>query len=130
MTEKTNKQQSLTATNLGPRPGDFPVGSMQSRAAARAQLDRFEEDGEGMCMIDVHDCPKPTQDQESEGPLGQVVYEGKLYEVYESRGRTELYRKAGSQPPRTVRLPRCTHQIFVHFLGEDELDAQRVGYAT
>ena len=28
----------VPATVLGPKPGDFPVGSMQSRAAARALL--------------------------------------------------------------------------------------------
>jgi hypothetical protein len=28
----------LPATNLGPKPGDFPLGSAKSRAAARALL--------------------------------------------------------------------------------------------
>jgi hypothetical protein len=31
--------RSTSATNPGPRPGDFPLGSPQSRAAARAQLE-------------------------------------------------------------------------------------------
>jgi hypothetical protein len=31
---------SLPATDSGPSPGDFPLGSFQSRAAARALADR------------------------------------------------------------------------------------------
>jgi len=33
----------LRATDLAPHPGDFPVGSMKSRAAARAKLQRTRE---------------------------------------------------------------------------------------
>jgi len=36
--EKTPRERSLPATDLALRPGDFPVGSAQSRAAARAVL--------------------------------------------------------------------------------------------
>jgi hypothetical protein len=32
-------ERRLTATHLGPKPGDFPVGSLESRAAARSMLD-------------------------------------------------------------------------------------------
>ena len=33
----------LPATNSGPRPGDFPVGSVESRAAARAMAEDKDE---------------------------------------------------------------------------------------
>jgi hypothetical protein len=33
----------LPATNSGPRPGDFPVGSVESRAAARAIAENKDE---------------------------------------------------------------------------------------
>jgi len=36
---KTRRNRaSLPATQFGPRPGDFPIGSLESRAAARALL--------------------------------------------------------------------------------------------
>ena len=35
---KDRNQLTLPATNAGPRPGDFPLGSAKSRAAARALL--------------------------------------------------------------------------------------------
>src|SRR5713226_6663474 len=41
MAKRLNLQHNLgpvPATVLGPKPGDFPVGSIQSRAAARALL--------------------------------------------------------------------------------------------
>jgi hypothetical protein len=33
----------LPATNLGPKPGDFPLGSLESRAAARAVAEDKDE---------------------------------------------------------------------------------------
>lgn len=40
MIEKTPRERSLPATDLALRPGDFPVGSPQSRAAARAVFEK------------------------------------------------------------------------------------------
>ena len=37
--------QSLCATKQGPRPGDFALGSAESRAAARATVHRLTEQG-------------------------------------------------------------------------------------
>lgn len=34
------KTQSLPVADRDPKPGDFPVGSVQSRAAARTRLER------------------------------------------------------------------------------------------
>jgi len=36
---RSYKVRRLPATHSGPRPGDFPIGSLQSRAAARSMLD-------------------------------------------------------------------------------------------
>lgn len=44
MSNRQKKHQahgSPIATNSGPKPGDFPLGSAKSRAAARAAVDRF-----------------------------------------------------------------------------------------
>ena len=43
MPMNTDRKPNLLATENGVRPGDFPVGSAQSRAAARHLLK--EEDG-------------------------------------------------------------------------------------
>ena len=37
---KQGQRPCLPATDSGPNPGDFPIGSLQSRAAARAMLER------------------------------------------------------------------------------------------
>ena len=36
--EKSGEAYPLPATHSGPRPADFPLGSLESRAAARALL--------------------------------------------------------------------------------------------
>jgi hypothetical protein len=36
--EKAKRKLPVTATDSGPRPGDFPIGSPKSRAAARAMI--------------------------------------------------------------------------------------------
>jgi hypothetical protein len=38
---KTNQNPDLPATDSGPKPGDFPLGSARSRAAARSALDNY-----------------------------------------------------------------------------------------
>ena len=44
----------LPATNLGPKPGDFPVGSAESRAAARAMCDRKQSTCEKIIVTVEH----------------------------------------------------------------------------
>jgi len=44
MSEKSTKARHSSATDLAPRPGDFPIGSVSSRAAARRMLmERFQD---------------------------------------------------------------------------------------
>jgi hypothetical protein len=38
--KKAQGERDLTATHQGPKPADFPVGSVESRAAARAMIHR------------------------------------------------------------------------------------------
>ena len=45
MIESKKKQEVLTATTIG--PGDFSLGSLQSRAAARLRLQGIGETGKG-----------------------------------------------------------------------------------
>jgi hypothetical protein len=40
MANNSNEKRDVPATNSAPNPGDFPVGSVESRAAARAMLKR------------------------------------------------------------------------------------------
>jgi len=44
----------LPATNASPRPGDYPLGSTESRAAARALADRLTASGEVLRVIVKH----------------------------------------------------------------------------
>jgi len=46
--ESHSKRKSLPATTPGPRPADYPVGSLESRAAARSMITAREaSEGEG-----------------------------------------------------------------------------------
>lgn len=68
----SEKRRSLPATVSGPRPGDFPLGSLESRAAARASIiegdstgdptkltplelafSEHEDPGVGQCMLEL-----------------------------------------------------------------------------
>jgi hypothetical protein len=44
-------QKPLGATDSTPKPGSFPLGSAQSRAAARAMLVERKESEEGFCVV-------------------------------------------------------------------------------
>jgi hypothetical protein len=44
----------LSATNASPKPGDYPLGSSESRAAARALADRLTASGEVLRIVIKH----------------------------------------------------------------------------
>ena len=48
LNKKKNKLDELTATESLPNPGNFPVGSLQSRAAARTLASRERDGDQGM----------------------------------------------------------------------------------
>ncbi len=73
----TGTQGRLGATDSGIKPGCFPLGSAQSRAAARAQLEqRFA--GREKCDVVIRhigsdpDWDEPQLGQWHEGPDGQM----------------------------------------------------------
>ena len=43
MTNNQREKASLPATDSEARPGDFPLGSLESRAAARAKLEHIKD---------------------------------------------------------------------------------------
>jgi hypothetical protein len=45
------KKPLLPVTNPGPRPGDFPIGSLESRAAARALVESESEMKETLRIV-------------------------------------------------------------------------------
>lgn len=64
------------------KPGDFPIGSLQSRSAARMRLIRLNESRKRMRFI--HNIPRPREDKSrmhygdwqegKDGTLFQLVY--------------------------------------------------------
>ena len=72
MTKRLKSKQnriSLPATACGPKPGDFPVGSLKSRAAARALLVNYAADqDEGIELGNL----TPYELATSEGASGQL----------------------------------------------------------
>src|SRR5690349_14172821 len=112
MIDESSQSPTLPATISGPWPGDFPVGSVQSRAAARRLL---EQKGQaGICSMSVYDRPKNSKllhDEKgrykramvepaegAEKPRGQTEFEGAVYEVYGSLDCPQLYPKVGTEP--------------------------------
>jgi hypothetical protein len=61
---------------LGLRPADFPLGSAQSRAAARSQLQRFEANR--ACFVISHSVPRPRLDP-------SIAHEGEWCELDDGR---------------------------------------------
>jgi hypothetical protein len=58
----SNKEPALPVTNSGPRPGDFPVGSLQSRAAARAMMERKQDEGMRVFIVNGNEAvPGPRR---------------------------------------------------------------------
>lgn len=108
MIGKYRKEPPLPATDSGLKPGDFPVGSLESRAVARTMLERQDE-GEVDC-IRVIDFARVRSDK----PIGQTMLDGEVFEVYKDG---ELTPKRGTDTPPWVRVPRIKITIHVRDLG-------------
>jgi len=100
------KEPPLPATDSGPKPGDFPVRSLESRAAARTMLER-EDEVSGIQIIDLG-CSR------SDKPIGQAMVEGELVAVYRDGG---LGKKTGTDALPWVRVPRAQLTVFIRNLG-------------
>ncbi len=76
---KKTEQQPEPATVSGPNPGDFPLGSLQSRAAARSALERQKKTAKVIRFISqIHRppwAPIETADQAQEGGIQFVFVE-------------------------------------------------------
>ena len=107
----------MPATDSGPKPGDFPLGSPESRAAARNLLERKGRDTGTLVVYDAPKNSKLVEDNEgrwtrvivepaegAEKPLGQTEFEGVVYEVYGDASSRKLYLKVGTEPLPHVRL--------------------------
>ena len=105
---KHREELSLPATDSGPKPGDFPVGSLESRAAARSLLERHEEE------IPVRVIDLCRSRSRSDKPIGQATVEGELVAVYEDGG---LGRNPGTDPLPWVRVPRAQFTVFIRDIG-------------
>ena len=59
MAKNTQPDHVLTATHLGPKPADFPLGSVESRAAARAMVQQLAKEvpQEGDILLDLDASP-------------------------------------------------------------------------
>jgi hypothetical protein len=97
--EKPKKPQPLPATDSAPRPGDFPVGSPESRAAARLMLRQRSTESQRIEIItsiqrparewsDWTDKTKPYATPWSEttdGRLMRMLYVPSGMTAYEAR---------------------------------------------
>jgi hypothetical protein len=63
VTDYPARRTLLPAAKTGPRPGDFPVGSPESRAAARLMLSDRERERDRLELI--HHVPRPERDGHS-----------------------------------------------------------------
>ena len=54
MIDNSRKNAFLPATDSGPNPGDFPLGSTESRVAARALADRLGASEEVLRVVVKH----------------------------------------------------------------------------
>jgi hypothetical protein len=112
-----------------PNPADFPLSSPESRAAARLRAEETRIN----CII-VHPHPRnskliedakgaykrvfnlPAEDDLK--PTGQVMFEGKLYEVYSIHdpANIELFLKPGDAPLPQFRLPGALFVLRMEYL--------------
>ena len=100
----------VSTTDSGPKPGDFPVGSLESRAAARAMLERHDQEEEDWIRVIHFDFDRVRSDK----PIGQTMLDGEVFEVYKDG---ELTPKRGTDTMPWVRVPRTKMTIHVRHLG-------------
>jgi hypothetical protein len=99
----------LPATERGPRPGDFPVGSPESRAAARALLEKIESDERIFRIIICSDHARPRVGGPGvPGPDGRIV---EIVHLPHSWNPEQWREFLDDEPPERQRLwKRCFSQ--------------------
>lgn len=107
----------------GPNPAEFPIGSPESRAAARLLAGNLPIN----CII-VHSASRKrlqmrsglTPTEHSHKPLGQTIFKGRTYEVYEGGkdlNNLELFFKDSDVPLQAFTLPKAIGIIEAQYLG-------------
>ncbi|MGB6876116.1 MAG: hypothetical protein WBD87_08780 [Candidatus Acidiferrales bacterium] len=90
MFDKPAKSPLLHDTNSGPLPGEFPVGSAESRAAARAMLQRAEKalDFHWVAVICVGAGPEQALQEPNFHTWDGVsdLWQGNMYRVIYAHG--------------------------------------------
>ena len=84
---KPRKEPPLPATDSRPKPGDFPVGSLESRAAARAMLERHDQEEEDWIRVIHFDFDRVRSDK----PIGQTMLDGEVKFSRRIKGQVEGY---------------------------------------
>jgi hypothetical protein len=74
-------QQSLGATGSGQRPGDYALGSVESRAAARAVVVQRRGSQKRRELVIICDVPRPNRENDPEfDAVGPIVHDWHLAE--------------------------------------------------
>jgi hypothetical protein len=69
-------QQPLGATDSGRRPGDYALGSVESRAAARAAVEQRRASQKRRELVIICSIPRPNHENDPElDPIGPVVHD-------------------------------------------------------
>jgi hypothetical protein len=98
----------VAETYVGPKPGDFPVGSVQSRAAARAVIAAYAKEQRKM-EADILGNLTPIQQatiEDAESPAVQI-WMLRMYRVIEERA------KVYDQPLPMVTPEEIRHRLAV-----------------
>lgn len=120
-----NKTKPPSDASRIPNPAIFPLGSPESRAAARMRVEAQDQEIE---VLMIEGWPKNShliEDAEgryrrifeepaegSEKPIAETTFEGRLYVVYGSLLKPTLYPKYGTEPLPTIRLPRAKITVY------------------
>jgi hypothetical protein len=69
-------QQPLGATDSGHRPGDYALGSIESRAAARAAVEQRRASQKRRELVIISDISLPNRENDPEfDPMGPIVHD-------------------------------------------------------
>jgi hypothetical protein len=77
------REAHLAVTNQGPRPGDFPLGSVESRAAARRALIEGKAEAKPVFRIVVEFMYERGQMPHEVKPPVRYEANGQIFEIVE-----------------------------------------------
>jgi hypothetical protein len=78
MTSK-GAQQPLGATESGQRPGDYALGSVESRAAVRAAVEQRRASQKRRELVIISSVPRPNYENDPDfDPMGPIVHDWQM----------------------------------------------------